>query len=100
MPGVQREDLNHGRNMTQPSAICRRCGAALSASEARGLCPACLLESSLSFEGNDDPNIGGVDAAWLEQHGVTAPHAAAEGARRSAPSAEIKAAENEEAESP
>jgi WD40 repeat protein len=71
---------NH-RKMIQASATCHSCGAPLNASEARGLCPACLLDTSLNCE-DADSDVAGIDTAWLEQQGVTPPSAAAQVARR------------------
>lgn len=53
--------------MIQASATCCRCGAALSRSEVRGLCPACLLETSLGVDEEPD-GAEPVDTAWLERN--------------------------------
>lgn len=53
--------------MIQGAQTCRRCGAALNAAETRGLCPACLLQTSLAQ--GDEPDVQGpVDTAWLERN--------------------------------
>ena len=52
--------------MTTGAQSCRRCGAALNPSETRGLCPACLLATSLAPE--EQPTVPDpVDQAWLER---------------------------------
>ena len=46
---------------------CRRCGAALNADVTRGLCPVCLLETSLGVEQEPAPPDP-VDTGWLERN--------------------------------
>jgi eukaryotic-like serine/threonine-protein kinase len=47
--------------------MCRRCGAPLDAEVTRGLCPVCLLESTLLVE--QEPAVPeAVDTAWLERN--------------------------------
>ncbi|HEY5912107.1 MAG TPA: serine/threonine-protein kinase, partial [Verrucomicrobiae bacterium] len=67
--------------MTQSSTTCRKCGVPLRASEARGLCPVCLLDTSLGSDDNDAHDVGMLDTAWLEQQGVIPPPMANPGAR-------------------
>jgi len=52
--------------MDEPTVSCKKCGLALAGQSPRGLCPACLLETSLHLEDDDDPNVGGIDAAGRE----------------------------------
>ncbi|HEY5914274.1 MAG TPA: protein kinase [Verrucomicrobiae bacterium] len=53
--------------MTAGTRTCRRCGAALNPSTMRGLCPACLLETSLGVADEVD-TTDPVDTAWLERN--------------------------------
>src|SRR5512137_3073268 len=63
--------------MAQTTATCHQCGAPLSASVARGLCPACLLDTSLGFEPDDASTAAEIDATWLERQGIATPPVAA-----------------------
>lgn len=63
--------------MNLAPGTCSQCGAPLRATEARGLCPACLLQTSLSVE-DDDAQVGdSIDTAWLERNRVVSGTAAA-----------------------
>jgi WD40 repeat protein len=73
--------VNLEHPMTTGASKCHRCGAALNPSETRGLCPACLLGTSLEI--GENPDLAGpVDQAWLESHHLAEKPAASTGLRR------------------
>ncbi len=53
--------------MTDRVQRCRRCGGAINPNETRGLCPVCLLETSLGTTEHDELTEA-VDRVWLERH--------------------------------
>ena len=60
--------------MDPAPATCSKCRAPLRPTETRGLCPACLLETSLSAD--DDADLQApIDTAWVEQNQMAAPAA-------------------------